>query len=188
MSKSITFVVGRFQPLHNGHLDLIRRAIEEANGGYTAIFIGSADGKQDARNPFTYLQRTDMLMKSLVDYTGLYSIHAVHDNPSDDAWVSQIEYVLNIINASLDKPARKYKAVVCDKDVFTKKSNDLFLRIPGCEIVRIDDQYGLNATDIRKKLYLDKVSIDSLTEVPHGTKQVLSKVINYNADWLQLKV
>lgn len=38
MSKSITFVVGRFQPLHNGHLDLIRRAIEEANGGYTAIF------------------------------------------------------------------------------------------------------------------------------------------------------
>lgn len=68
MSKSITFAVGRFQPLHNGHLDLIRQAIEEANGGYTAIFIGSADGKQDARNPFTYLQRTDMLMKSLADY------------------------------------------------------------------------------------------------------------------------
>lgn len=187
MSKSITFVVGRFQPLHNGHIELIKQAIELSEGGYTVIFIGSADKVQDARNPFTYVQRTDMIMKSLADYAGLYSIHALHDKPSDDDWLRQIEYILNIINTSLDKPVRKYKAVVCDKDNFTKASNDLFNKIPGCEIIHINDIYGLNATDIRKKLYLNKLSIDSLHELPNGTKQVLSKVIDYNAEWLNLE-
>lgn len=52
-------VVGRFQPLHDGHVQLIRRALEEC--GDVTIAIGSSNAKPSLRNPFTVAERTQML-------------------------------------------------------------------------------------------------------------------------------
>ena len=52
-------VVGRFQPFHNGHLALIRHAIERC--GSVVVAIGSANAKPGSRNPFTAAERRQMV-------------------------------------------------------------------------------------------------------------------------------
>lgn len=52
-------VVGRFQPLHHGHEQLIRQAI--AACGDVTIAIGSSTEPQTARNPFSFEERAAMV-------------------------------------------------------------------------------------------------------------------------------
>lgn len=53
------FLVGRFQPLHSGHEDMINRAIELCDR--VGVFIGSSNESGTSKNPFTYETREEML-------------------------------------------------------------------------------------------------------------------------------
>jgi bifunctional NMN adenylyltransferase/nudix hydrolase len=52
-------VVGRFQPLHSGHIDMIRGALKVADK--VLVVIGSAWEAQTLKNPFTYEMRKAMV-------------------------------------------------------------------------------------------------------------------------------
>jgi nicotinamide-nucleotide adenylyltransferase len=52
-------VVGRFQPLHKGHVALIKAAQERC--GSVVVAIGSTQAKPSLRNPFTAAERRQML-------------------------------------------------------------------------------------------------------------------------------
>lgn len=52
-------VVGRFQPFHNGHRELIHHALERC--GSVVVAIGSATEPQGPRNPFTAKERRQMV-------------------------------------------------------------------------------------------------------------------------------
>jgi len=52
-------VVGRFQPLHKGHVALIQHAREQCVD--LAVAIGSSQAKPSLRNPFTAAERRQML-------------------------------------------------------------------------------------------------------------------------------
>ena len=52
-------VVGRFQPLHKGHVALITRALEDCQ--LVVVGIGSASARPSLRNPFTADERRQML-------------------------------------------------------------------------------------------------------------------------------
>ena len=51
-------VVGRFQPLHLGHVAVIEAALQ---AGDTVVAIGSSNQPLSARNPFTVAERQAML-------------------------------------------------------------------------------------------------------------------------------
>lgn len=53
------FLVGRFQPLHSGHEDMINRAIELCDR--VGVLIGSSNESGTSKNPFTYETREEML-------------------------------------------------------------------------------------------------------------------------------
>ena len=55
----LSIVVGRFQTIHNGLIDMINKALLVANR--TAVFIGSSQESRTEKNPFTYEERRDML-------------------------------------------------------------------------------------------------------------------------------
>lgn len=55
-------ILARFQPIHNGHLELIKKAISENEE--VIIFIGSAD-KMNARNPIPYNMRRGLVYTAL---------------------------------------------------------------------------------------------------------------------------
>ena len=72
-------VVGRFQPFHKGHQALIDQAIEDCVN--VVVAIGSADAKQDARNPFTTEERIAMLRAVYGDRVEIVPVPDLHDAP-----------------------------------------------------------------------------------------------------------
>jgi len=57
--------VGRFQPFHNGHLDVILRALKKEDR--LIIVIGSAEKNHESDNPFTASERFQMIEAALSD-------------------------------------------------------------------------------------------------------------------------
>ncbi len=52
--------IGRFQPLHNGHVSIIESALKEVDE--LVAGIGSAEASYTAKDPFTAGERMEMLM------------------------------------------------------------------------------------------------------------------------------
>lgn len=60
--KQIGVILARFQPIHNGHLELIKKAILENDE--VLIIIGSVD-KLNSRNPIPWTVRRELVYKAL---------------------------------------------------------------------------------------------------------------------------
>ena len=58
----IAVLIGRFQPLHNGHLALLQEALRSARK--VIVVVGSAFQARSPRNPFTWQERADLLRAS----------------------------------------------------------------------------------------------------------------------------
>ena len=56
---SIALYIGRFQPLHLGHLEYIKKILSENDR--IIIVIGSSQEKKTSKNPFTVKERKEML-------------------------------------------------------------------------------------------------------------------------------
>lgn len=56
-------LIGRFQPVHNGHLALLRDAFAVAR--QVVVVLGSAHAARTPRNPFTWQERAALLQESL---------------------------------------------------------------------------------------------------------------------------
>ncbi len=82
-------VIGRFQPFHNGHLQLITQLSKE----YTTILIGigSSQYSHTEENPFSYEERSQMITNTLqynniTNFT-IVPIPDLHDPPN---WVTHV--------------------------------------------------------------------------------------------------
>ncbi|MGA3854978.1 adenylyltransferase/cytidyltransferase family protein, partial [Bacillus pumilus] len=64
------FIIGRFQPFHKGHLEVIKKIAEEVDE--IIIGIGSAQKSHTLENPFTAGERILMITQSLKDYDLTY--------------------------------------------------------------------------------------------------------------------
>ena len=65
-TDNTNIIIGRFQPFHNGHLELVLKALEDYTDDLI-IFIGSAQKSRTNRNPFTYFERSVMIREVLQD-------------------------------------------------------------------------------------------------------------------------
>jgi len=89
MSPRRGFLVGRFQPFHEGHHNL---AIEiAANVDELIVGIGSAGSSHTVRNPFTAGERIMMITKTLesLDIT-TYAV-PIEDLNRNSVWVSHVQ-------------------------------------------------------------------------------------------------
>ena len=57
-------ILARMQPIHNGHIELIKRS--DCENDETYIFVGSAD-KFNKRNPIPISTRIDLVQKSILE-------------------------------------------------------------------------------------------------------------------------
>ena len=82
-------VLGRFQPLHMGHLSLFEAVIDD--GHELLICIGSSDEKRTANNPYTSLERIRMVKSVLSNYECKYDIFEIPDINNIDLYVKHLE-------------------------------------------------------------------------------------------------
>ena len=69
-NKKTGVIIARFQPIHNGHLELIEQACEENDRVF--IFVGSAD-KFNKRNPIPINLRVQMVEEALEELSNSYT-------------------------------------------------------------------------------------------------------------------
>jgi nicotinamide-nucleotide adenylyltransferase len=83
------FLVGRFQPFHEGH----RRLVEEiaAEIDELVVGIGSADASHTVRNPFTAGERMVMITGVLADVDLRHYVVPLEDVDRNAVWVSHVE-------------------------------------------------------------------------------------------------
>lgn len=102
--------IGRFQPVHNGHLALLQHALHCAR--QVVVVIGSAGQSRSPKNPFTWQEREAMLRATLsANDNARLHIVAVRDYYNETRWVRAVKegvdallHTLKATNAS-DTPA-----------------------------------------------------------------------------------
>ena len=82
-------VLGRFQPFHLGHLELIKSIVNEQIE--PLICIGSAQYSHSEENPFTVDERKKMIEGVMKDLNCKYSIFGIPDINNYDLYVSHLE-------------------------------------------------------------------------------------------------
>lgn len=138
--------VGRFQPLHYGHMRVIDIALKRAKK--LIILAGSANVSDTLRNLFTYHERFAMIASQYQDAidTGRLVIEPLDDYTyQDEQW---IEAVQNIVESHTNGPITGL--IGCQKD-HTSYYLGLF---PQWENIGVEFKVPLNSTDVRKAVLL----------------------------------
>jgi len=83
--------IGRFQPMHKGHLDVLRYILGQTDE--LIIAIGSAQESHTPRNPFTAGERFEMIRSVIreegFDLSSIYIV-PVEDVKRNSIWVSHV--------------------------------------------------------------------------------------------------
>lgn len=150
MSKpyELAIVCGRFQPLHVGHVSIIRRALQLANT--VGLYIGSCNNTGTKQNPFTFEERlryiTSVFHSEVSDKSLIIKPLNDREHPADDQ--SWGKYYLNCIHEDFGNP-----------DLFVygndKVRNQWFTEedLAGIDCLTINrDTIDISATDIRKNI------------------------------------
>ncbi|HID25465.1 MAG TPA: nicotinamide-nucleotide adenylyltransferase [Thermoplasmata archaeon] len=89
----ITLFIGRFQPFHNGHLEVVKQYATDAEK--ILIGIGSSQLHHTKENPFTTEERKKMIADSLKD-AGVenYEIYLIPDINDPSNWVEHVESIV----------------------------------------------------------------------------------------------
>ena len=152
MSKSRPYdsivYIGRFQPFHNGHLQTLKVALDQADE--VMILLGSSNRANNIRNPWNAQQRESMIRAVLAD-EGIQQkrvkIIPIHDYPyNDELWLSEVQAVVNV---KVDKEDAKIGIIGFKRD-HTSFYLDLF---PQWDRVEIEEYEKINATEIRNCLF-----------------------------------
>ncbi|MDY0294054.1 MAG: nicotinamide-nucleotide adenylyltransferase, partial [Candidatus Methanomethylophilaceae archaeon] len=87
--EGYSLVIGRFQPLHRGHLEMIRQCA--ADSEHLTIGIGSAQYSHDPENPFTAGERYEMISETMREEgVGNFCIVPVEDLNRYSVWVAHV--------------------------------------------------------------------------------------------------
>lgn len=83
--------IGRFQPFHNSHLEIVKQGLEIAEK--LIIVVGSCNGSRTIKNPFTFEERKEMILKSVPETRyGQISIVPIRDYYyNDNAWFAEVQ-------------------------------------------------------------------------------------------------
>lgn len=137
----VTVVIGRFQPFHKGHLNLIHKAMLLAPK--TFVFLGSDNATRTPKNIWTTSERLQMIKPCFLEQELQQIIFAgLPDYQDDQDWVNHIqEFVYSKI-----EPSTKVALVGFRKDM---SSYYLSLFKKWSFINAEQFCHGLNASDLR---------------------------------------
>jgi nicotinamide-nucleotide adenylyltransferase len=94
MEKKTALLIGRYQPFHKGHLEVVKQILNESDE--LIIGIGSAQYSHTKDNPFTAGERLEMIRAAL-DAEGIsrdrYWIIPIQDINNNSVWAHHIKAI-----------------------------------------------------------------------------------------------
>lgn len=153
-------LIGRMQPLHNGHIQVIKNTFKEVDE--LIIGIGSAQISHTIENPFTAGERTLMIKKALVEESvegDKYYIIPITDVMNNSVWVSHVEMLTPHFN-------KVFSGNQLVQQLFTEAGYELSEHV-------LFDRKLLSGTKIRD-LMINNGEWEDL--VPKSTAEIIKKI------------
>ena len=108
-------VIGRFQPLHSAHQDLIQYSLTLAEK--VIIILGSARSAPDVKNPFTPAMREEIIRACFPKDEKNLIFRAVRDYPyNDHVWTAEVQNIVSQITEDDEKESARVAIVGFFKD------------------------------------------------------------------------
>lgn len=138
--KRVAIYIGRFQPLHKGHIEVINHC--KKNYDETFVLVGSCNKRRSMKNPFSF----EKIARWLVN-TGV-KVHPLKDYIYDDEkWATQIKDIISDL----------YKNQECEFTLVghMKDDSSFYLNMfPEYKLDLLPEfNNGLSATDIRTQMF-----------------------------------
>jgi bifunctional NMN adenylyltransferase/nudix hydrolase len=153
MNKKYEFgiVIGRFQPFHLAHQQLIEHALNLAEK--VIVILGSARSASDVKNPFTPAMREEIIRACFPQVEKRLVFRSVRDYPyNDHVWTAEVQNVVNEITED-EKENPKISIIGFFKDRSSYYLN-LFPQWNFEEFYSADKKLlNLNASNIREKYF-----------------------------------
>jgi len=133
-------LIGRFEPVHSGHLALLHEALRQAP--QVIVVVGSAWQARSPKNPFTWQEREAMLKSTLPEADrGRVQVLPVRDYYNEAVWVQAVRRGV----AEHTAPGARIALVGHFKDATSS-----YLRaFPGWTLMDLPRQGRMDATTIR---------------------------------------
>lgn len=134
--------IGRFQPIHQGHVHAIGVAASQVDKLY--ILVGSANTCRSIKNPWTFEERSNMIrLKMHNARIDNYEIIPLNDyRYSDTQWMSDVRATIE--HFEMGSPI-----------LFghMKEGNNYLRWFPELKFKDIESQYNMDATNIRQRMF-----------------------------------
>lgn len=161
------FFVGRLNPIHLGHEQIIDHMIKTCGIDNCTIIIGSSNAQTTLRHFFSYSERRDFIRKLYPDMQLL----GLPDYPSDEEWLVALYDIIDSISGTSEPGAIQFFGGA-DDDVqfFTDAGHDVSIlnRFDGTTPV-------ISATQVRDNLVTDASLNGLLNPKISGSVQKLFK-------------
>lgn len=174
MSRKFDFLVfiGRFQPFHVGHLEVIQTALDQADK--VIVLVGSSNQPRTEKNPFNFEERRTMIYDSLAvidattntDYSSRVFVRALQDHKyNDQKWAIGVQ---NTVDAVIREQIviSMYKDFSHLEDLnkpkvgligHSKDESSYYLKMfPQWHLVEHTLNEMINATDLRRLMFEGK--------------------------------
>ena len=139
----------RAQPLHKGHLSIIKYIIKNTNFNFKkdeiVIVNGSANESRTVKNPFTWKERKEMITAALKEEFGdklKFRVEHINDYENYMDWVEKLKKIVG----------KDFAKIVGVDDV------DFYARLSGYDPVIVPETVKIHATQIREKLNKGEIS------------------------------
>lgn len=142
--------IGRFEPFHNGHLSVVRRALQSCDR--LIMLIGSAQSARSTRNPFSSAEREVMLRAALgSDADRVIVRHLVDHLYNEGAWQADVQqHVADVVRAA-GKPLSETRIGLIGHE---KDETSWYLHaFPQWDLIDVPFASGLSATELRDHLF-----------------------------------
>jgi nicotinamide-nucleotide adenylyltransferase len=172
--------IGRFQPLHNGHINSIKYCLNKVDE--LVIVIGSSDKSFEFKNPFTAGERIEIISEAICKEIRKEALQKIFLIPVPDIGIHRL-WTYNV-----DLLVPRY-CIVFTNDQFTT----MLFKERGVEIIHPEliDRGKLSATEVRHRIANDKnwkelvsASTVKIIEELNGMERIKT-IININTNHYQ---
>ena len=164
MDKVRGILIGRMQPVHNGHVEVIKRILEEVDE--IVIGIGSAQLSHEVKDPFTAGERVLMMTQALAEINvdpSRYYIIPMQDINFNAIWVSHVKMLTPPFSIL-------YSGNPLVKQLFSEEGYEV--RQPP-----LYDRLNLSGTEVRRRILKDE---NWQELVPNATVELLREIDGVN--------
>ena len=160
MQKVRGILIGRMQPVHNGHMEVIKQILNEVDE--IIIGIGSAQASHELKDPFTAGERIVMMSQALAEKDidpSRYYIIPMQDINFNAIWASHVKMLTPPFNIV-------YSGNPLVKQLFSEEGYEV--RQPP-----LYDRLHLSGSEVRRRILNDenwqelvpKASVDLINEI-----------------------